>query len=68
MIAVPDDPGDLDVEEVDLESLRVSYLRRALRGAAAADLDEADLAFLAEETRLPPDDVVRLLEREVVRT
>jgi 2-amino-4-ketopentanoate thiolase beta subunit len=68
VIAVPDDPGDLDVEEVDLESLRVSYLRRALRGAAAADLDEADLAFLAEETRLPPDDVVRLLEREVVRT
>jgi threonine dehydratase len=64
VIAVPDDPGDLNVEEVDLESLRGSYLRRALRGADAADLDEADLAFLAEETRLPPDDVVRLLERE----
>jgi hypothetical protein len=68
VIAVPDEPGDLGVEEVDLESLRVSYLRQAVKGSDPSELDPADLAFLAEETRLPPDAVSDLLEREVVRT
>jgi 2-amino-4-ketopentanoate thiolase beta subunit len=68
VIAVPDDPADLDVEEVDLDSLRASYLRQAVKSADPGDLDEAELAFLAEETRLPPGEVMSLLEREVVRT
>jgi 2-amino-4-ketopentanoate thiolase beta subunit len=68
VIAVPDDPADLDVEEVDLDSLRASYLRQAVKSADPGDLDEAELAFLAEETRLPPEEVMSLLEREVVRT
>jgi threonine dehydratase len=68
VIAVPDDPAELAVEEIDLEAVRVSYLRSALRGADPADLDATDLLFLGEETRLSPDDVARLLEQEVVRT
>jgi threonine dehydratase len=68
VIAVPDDPGDIDVEEVELESLRLSYLRQAVKGAEPADLEPADLAFLAEETRLSADDVAQLIEREAVRT
>jgi 2-amino-4-ketopentanoate thiolase beta subunit len=68
VIAVPDDPADLDVEEVDLDSLRASYPRQAVKSADPGDLDEAELAFLAEETRLPPGEVMSLLEREVVRT
>jgi 2-amino-4-ketopentanoate thiolase beta subunit len=68
VIAVPDDPGALGVEEVDLESLRVSYLRQALKGADLVDLDRADLDFLAEETRLSPDAVAERLETELAGT
>jgi len=39
-----------------------------VKGSDPSELDPADLAFLAEETRLPPDAVTDLLEREVVRT
>lgn len=57
VIAVPDDPGQIAVEEVDLEEVRMSYLRQALRGADVDDLGAADLAFLADETRLHVRDV-----------
>jgi 2-amino-4-ketopentanoate thiolase beta subunit len=68
VIAVPDDANELGVEEVDLEALRISYLRMALKGVDSDDLEPSDLSFLAEETRLSPDDVVRLLQEELVRT
>jgi threonine dehydratase len=68
VIAVPDDPGSLGVEEVDLESLRVSYLRQALKGGDLADLDPVDLEFLADETRLSPEAVAEILEHELERT
>jgi 2-amino-4-ketopentanoate thiolase beta subunit len=51
VIAIPDDPA-LAVEDVDLDELRRSYLRQALRGVAPTELDEPDLQFLADETRL----------------
>ena len=68
VIAVPDDPGALGVEEVDLDSLRASYLRQALKGADLVDLDRTDLEFLAEETRLSPDRVAQILETEMAET
>jgi 2-amino-4-ketopentanoate thiolase beta subunit len=68
VIAVPDDPASLGVEEVDLGSLRSSYLRQALRSVDLADLDRGDLEFLAEETRLSPDAVTEILETETART
>ena len=68
VIAVPEAPDDLDVEEVDLDSLRASYLRQALKRSAPGELDPADLAFLAEETRLSPEAVLGLIDREVVPT
>jgi hypothetical protein len=40
----------------------------ALKGIDSEGLEPADLSFLAEETRLSPDDVVRLLQQELVRT
>ena len=68
VIAVPDDPGALGVEEVDLESLRASYLRQALKGRDVGDLDRADLEFLADETRLSADAVAEILEKELAGT
>lgn len=57
VIAIPDDPAELAVEDVSLEKLRRSYLRQALRGVDATELEDADFEFLAEETRLPVEDV-----------
>jgi cysteine synthase len=53
VIAIPDDPAQLSFEEVALDELRRSYLRQALRDVDPAELDETDLRFLADETRLP---------------
>lgn len=53
VIAIPDDPERLAVEEVGLDGLRESYLRQALRDVDPAELDEPDFQFLADETRLP---------------
>jgi len=53
VISIPDDPGQLAVEDVDLDGLRQSYLRQALRDVDPAELDKADLQFLADETRQP---------------
>lgn len=57
VIAVPDDPAELAVEDVSLSDLRSSYLRRALEGVDSSELDEIDLAFLADETRLSAGEI-----------
>jgi 2-amino-4-ketopentanoate thiolase beta subunit len=68
VIAVPEDPGGLGVEDVDLHALRVSYLRQALKGADPADLDPVELEFLADETRLAPKAVAEILETHLAET
>jgi hypothetical protein len=51
-IVIPEHPAQLAVVDVDLERLRRLYLQRALESVpAGARLGEADLDFLAEETR-----------------
>ncbi len=57
VIAIPDHPSKIAVEDVSLPELRSSYLRQALGGVRRAELEEVDLVFLAEETRLSVDDV-----------
>jgi 2-amino-4-ketopentanoate thiolase beta subunit len=61
VIAVPDDPRQLTVEEVDLGQVRLSYLRQALEGVEPEDLTDVDLAFLADETRLQAHEVGELV-------
>lgn len=68
---LPDQPGQrivlptsleqVDVTELDLASLRQRYVRGA-RDALGRDLDDAELAFLAEDTRAAPADVGKWLE------
>lgn len=57
VIAIPDDPAQLSVEEVGLDALRDSYLRQALRDVDLEELDDQDFEFLAEETRLSADTI-----------
>jgi cysteine synthase len=63
-IVIPDHPKRLSVRDVDLEHVRASYLRHALESRPkAVALTEADVAFLAEETRWS-EDRIRDFERE----
>lgn len=57
VIAIPAEPGELGVDEVDLDELRTSYLRHALRSWDGRPLERHELAFLADETRLSVDEV-----------
>ena len=51
-IVIPEHPAQIRVAEVPLERIRRSYLRHAVESIpAAAPLGEADLEFLAAETR-----------------
>jgi len=52
VLAIPDDPRQLGIDEVDLSQLRASYLRNALGRVDASQLGCVDLQFLADETRL----------------
>lgn len=62
VIAVPEDPGHIAAEEVDLRDVRKSYLRQALRDVEVDELEEVDLVFLADETRLDVREVRELVE------
>jgi 2-amino-4-ketopentanoate thiolase beta subunit len=68
VIAIPDDPAAVAIDEVDLEQLRSSYLREALKGFSAADLEPIDLEYLAEDARAEIEDVQQALERAAVET
>jgi threonine dehydratase len=61
VIAIPAGAGDVGVDDVDLDRLRQSYLRQALRSLDGAPLEERDLTFLSEETRLPLAAVERVV-------
>ena len=53
-IVIPEHPSQIRVVDVDLDDLRVRYLRSALDSVAPDTvLTTADVAFLAEETRWP---------------
>lgn len=63
-IVIPNDPAQIAAAEVDLERLKDSYLKNALKGVDdPAGLEEADLRFLAEETRLSLQEVSARIER-----
>jgi hypothetical protein len=55
-IVLPTEAGQLRVEEIDLDGVRRSYLRRALERFEGSPTDE-EIAFLAAETRWTEDQV-----------
>lgn len=68
VIAIPDDPAAIGVDEVDLEQLRASYLRAALKDVDPNELESIDIQYLAEDARADVDDVYRVVERTPVET
>ena len=60
-IVFPADPALLKARDLDLNELRRKFIRRAVKGLDRA-LSEAELRFLAEETRSDVDFVKSALQ------
>ena len=60
-IVIPERPDQLRCQEVDLNRLRRSYIRKAVETAGLRQLGQTELRFLADETRAPVDEVARAL-------
>ena len=63
-IILPADPGLIKCKEADINRFRRSLIKKAVKksGVAVADLKDADLNFLAEETKTDVDFVTKALE------
>lgn len=61
-IILPKDPSYIDVEEVDLERTRRSYIRNAVNHVNAEKATSEDLDFLVEETKSNIDFVKEALD------
>ncbi len=63
-IVVPEHPSQLRVVDLDLDRIRRSYLRKAMGSLAAGTTpSDADVEFLAADTRTDPDYVARFLRQ-----
>lgn len=60
-IVIPAHPAQMAVSDVDLDTTRRSYIRQALQKAGEYAPTEADLRFLAEDTRASLDHVRRII-------
>jgi cysteine synthase len=61
-IVIPEHPGQITTQEVDLDQVRRSYLRNALGSLAeGTELEAEDLPFLAAETRWTMDRVEEVI-------
>ena len=62
-IVIPENPSQIAVAEVDLDRVRRSYLRNALDSVPEeVRLTDADLEFLAAETRTDRTDVEEIID------
>jgi cysteine synthase len=61
-IVIPESPSQIAVVDLDLESVRRSYLRNAVAALPKGEtVGDADLAFLAAETRSSPSHVQEII-------
>jgi hypothetical protein len=61
-IVIPEHSAQIRVAEVDLDHVRRSYVRNALNTLpAGAELADADIAFLAAETRTTPSSIEEIV-------
>ena len=64
-IVIPQHPGQIRVQDVNLEQLRRSYLRRALEQVPAGEaLADVDLDFLSAETRIPRNRLQEVIDEQ----
>ena len=63
-IIIPEHPSMIKVKDLDLNRMRTSYIKNCIENFKADQLEEADLKFLAEDTKTDIDFVKSVLEEE----
>ena len=66
-IVIPMRPDQIAAQEYDLDKLRRSYLRNAMRRATAGRLSQSDVAFLQADTRASYELLAEVAAQEQVR-
>ena len=61
-IILPDHPSKLTVNEKDLDGYRKSLIKNSLKNIEGNAIENVDLEYLCEETRLDKVEVLRILE------
>ncbi len=61
-IVIPEHPRQMTVKDIQLDDLRLSYLRNALERKGQAPLDPQEIDFLAEDCRAPREMVLAVVE------
>ncbi|MGX7023273.1 2-amino-4-oxopentanoate thiolase subunit OrtB [Vagococcus hydrophili] len=61
-IVLPDSPKSIEIKDVDLEKLRHSAIRNAIKGIER-ELTKEELAYLAEEINGTVEDVIKHIEQ-----
>lgn len=61
-IILPKDPGYIEIEEVDLNRIRRSYIRNCIRNNQIEKVSKEDLEFLVEDTKSSEEFVKSILD------
>lgn len=51
LIVIPETPCQIKVRDMDLDKIRMSYIKKSLESLKTQELTEVDIQFLAEETK-----------------
>ena len=66
-IVIPSHPKMVRVIDVDMEGLRNSYLKNALKKLKDNNIDEVDVNFLAAETKISKDKIIEILKQRNIQ-
>ncbi len=61
-IILPKDPGYIEIEEIDLNRIRRSYIRNCIRNNQIEKVSKEDLEFLVEDTKSSEEFVKSILD------
>ncbi len=65
-IVLPSHPSVVSVKNTDMEHLRKSYLRNALKSAKENRVKEIDVKFLSEETKMSVEEIREILKENKI--
>lgn len=61
-IVIPESPAQIKARPVDLDKIKLSYLRNLAESTGVKEIDGTDLEFLSAEIRKSPEEVTKLLK------
>lgn len=64
-IVIPEHPEQIEGQNIDLDRIRVSYMRKALEKSGTEKVGREELEFLAAETNLSQDEAQKLIAENI---